>query len=83
MDGGFYLLKEDLSIDKVFGLPAYSKKSIVINNLPENYAQDGNESPEFFIAQNLNYVYLLLANRIWIFEPDSKNYRDVKSIKYI
>ncbi len=83
VDGGFYLLKEDLSIDKIFGLPAYSKKSIVINNLPENYAQDGNESPEFFIAQNLNYVYLLLSNRIWIFEPDSKNYRDVKSIKYI
>ncbi|MDP2104053.1 MAG: hypothetical protein Q8K26_03975, partial [Candidatus Gracilibacteria bacterium] len=83
IDGGFYILKEDLSIDKIFGLPAYSKKSIVINNLPENYAQDGNESPEFFIAQNLNYVYLLLSNRIWIFEPDSKNYRDVKSIKYI
>ena len=83
IDGGFYLLKEDLTLDKIFGLPNYMKRSIVINNLPENYTLDSTQSPNLFNAANLNYLYLVLGNRIWIFEPDTKNYKDVKSIKYI
>lgn len=83
IDGGFYILKEDLTIDKVFGLPNYNKRSIRINNLPENYALDDNKSPTFFNAPNLNYLYLVLGNRIWVFEPDTKNYKDVKAVKYI
>ncbi|MDD2487041.1 MAG: hypothetical protein PHS92_01605 [Candidatus Gracilibacteria bacterium] len=84
IDGGFYILKQDLTIDKVFTSPAYNKKSIVINGLPKNYMIEGsNISPKIFTAQNLNYIYVLLNNRIWIFEADSKNYKDVKSLKYI
>ena len=26
---------------------------------------------------------MLLDNKVWIFEPDSKNYKDVKSVKYV
>lgn len=83
MDGGFYLVKDDLSIDKIFGLPNYSRRSIVINNLPENYKMEDGGTPKLFIAPNLNYLYMILNNRIWIFEPDTKNYKDVKSIRYI
>lgn len=84
VDGGFYLLKEDLTLDKVFGMPNYSRRSIVINNLPDNYSiESADNPPKFYTAQNLNYLYLLLNNRIWIFEPDNKNYKDVKSIRYV
>ena len=83
IDGGFYILKDDLTLDKIFGLPNYTKQSIRINNLPENYNLDDNKTPSFFNAPNLNYLYLILGNRVWIFEPDNKNYRDVKAIKYI
>ncbi|MDD5376913.1 MAG: hypothetical protein PHH16_02225 [Candidatus Gracilibacteria bacterium] len=83
IDGGFYILKEDLTVDKIFGLPNYTKRSIRINNLPENYTLDDQETPDFFNAPNLNYLYLVLSNKIWIFEPDTKNYKDVKAIKYI
>lgn len=83
IDGGFYILKEDLSIDKIFGLPNYTKRSIRINNLPENYTLDDQKTPSFFNAPNLNYLYLVLGNKIWVFEPDNKNYKDVKAIKYI
>lgn len=82
IDGGFYLLKDDLSIDKVFGIPNYEKRSIMINNLPENYTLGDATTMSFFSAPNLNYLYLVLGNRIWIFEPDNRNYRDVKSVKY-
>lgn len=83
IDGGFYILKEDLTIDKIFGLPNYTKRSIRINSLPDNYTLDDNKNVTFFNAPNLNYLYLILGNRIWIFEPDTKNYKDVKAVKYI
>lgn len=83
IDGGFYILKEDLTIDKIFGLPNYNKRSIRINNLPENYTLDGDRAPSFFNAPNLNYLYLVLGNRIWVFEPDNRNYKDIKALKYI
>lgn len=84
IDWGFYILKQDLTIDKLFTSPSYSKKSIVINWLPKNYSIEWwNIDPKIFTAQNLNYIYILLNNSIWIFEVDSKNYKDVKSLKYI
>ncbi len=83
IDGGFYILKEDLTIDKIFGLPNYTKRSIRINNLPENYILDDGKAPSFFNAPNLNYLYLVLGNKIWVFEPDNKNYKDIKALKYI
>lgn len=83
IDGGFYLLKEDLSIDKIFGIPSYEKRSIRINNLPDNYILEDNKTPHFFNAPNLNYLYLVIENRIWVFEPDNKNYKDVKAVKYV
>ncbi|EKD66816.1 MAG: hypothetical protein ACD_49C00009G0041 [uncultured bacterium (gcode 4)] len=83
IDGWFYLLKKDLSIDKIITTPTYTKKSIVINGLPANYSAEAGSSPKIFTAWNLNYIYILLNNKIWVFEADSRNYKDVKSLKYI
>ncbi len=84
IDWWFYILKQNLSIDKIFTAPSYSKRSIVINSLPPDYSLENvNVLPKLFIAQNLNYLYMLLNNKIWILEPDSKNYKDVKGLKYI
>lgn len=84
IDGGFYLIKDDLTMDKIFGLPAYTRRSIVLNGLPENYTLEPNSrDPRLFIAPNLNYLYIILNNQVWIFAPDTKNYKDVKSMKYV
>lgn len=84
IDGGFYVLKKDLSIDKFFTTPSYSNKSIVINWIKNTtYANKSNIVPKIIVWQNLNYVYLLMDNKIWIFEPDSKSYKDVKWVKYV
>jgi len=77
------LLKNDLSLDKVFTTPSYSRRSIVLNKLPENYKLDDNASPTFITGPNLNYLYIIVAGKIFILEPDSRNYKDVRSAKYI
>lgn len=84
IDWGFYLFKNDLSIDKFFSTPSYTKKSIVINWIKNTtYVNKSSITPRLFVWQNLNYLYLLMDNKIWIFEPDSRNYKDVNSVKYI
>jgi hypothetical protein len=83
IDGGFYLLKNDLSLDKVFTTPDYSQRSIVLNKLPDNYKLDDNIAPTFITGPNLNYIYIMLNGKIFILEPDSRNYKDVRSAKYI
>ncbi len=84
IDWGFYLLKQDLTLDKFFTTPTFEKKSIVINNTKNSsYTNNSNITPKLLIWQNLNYIYMLMDNKIWIFEPDNRNYRDVKSIKYV
>lgn len=84
IDGWFYILKRDLAIDKFFTTPDYIKRSIVINNVKSiDYSNKSSASPKLYVGQNLNYVYTLLDNKIWIFEADNKNYKDVKALRYI
>jgi hypothetical protein len=84
IDGWFYILKKDLNIDKFFTTPEYVKRSIVINNVKaNNYINNSTVKPKLYVWQNLNYIYELLDNKIWIFEADTKNYKDVKSLKYV
>lgn len=84
VDGWFYIIKKDLAIDKFFTAPEYDSRSIIINNIKNsNYTTSWDYVTKLFVAQNLNYLYLLLNNKVWIFEIDNRNYRDVKSLKYI
>jgi len=84
IDGWFYVFKKDLSIDKFFTTPSYNNKSIVINWIKNTtYENKSNITPKIIVWQNLNYIYILMDNKIWIFEPDSKSYKDVKGIKYV
>jgi len=56
----------------------------VINKLPKNYDI---ENPENIIdlkaRADLNYVYMLLNNKIWVFRPNTTNYQNTKSLTYI
>lgn len=85
VDGGIYVLKGDLSLVKIFRTPTYRVESIVLNKLPKNYDRDPtkNATVEIYARQDLNYVYMLLDNKILVFEPNSKRYQDVKSLTYI
>lgn len=84
IDGWFYILKDNLEFLKFFSWNQYRLDSLVINKLPNNYKiETWSESPIIKTRQDLNYVYMLLNNKIFIFEPNSKNFRLTKSLTYI
>ena len=82
IDWWFYILKNDLSIIKFFSSP-YRIENITINNLPENYNRIPWSKVKIIARQDLNYVYMLLNNKIWIFKPNSKFYKQTKSLNYL
>lgn len=84
LDGGFYALKKDLMLDKIFTVPDYSERSVMLNGLPDDYALESEaEIPKLYAFANANYLYLIVSNRIWVFEPDSRDYRNIKSVRYV
>jgi hypothetical protein len=77
-------LKKDLSIVKFFAQPRYRLESISLNKLPENYSiKPGNSQPKIKTRKELNYVYMLLNNNLFVFKPNSPNYQNTKSLRYI
>lgn len=84
VDGGIYLLKADLSLLKVFASPTYRIESILINKLPKNYSLEGTPSNiKIKTRGDLSYVYMLLNNKVWVFQPNSKGFQDTKSLTYV
>ncbi|MDD3144880.1 MAG: hypothetical protein PHV23_02095 [Candidatus Gracilibacteria bacterium] len=82
IDGGFYMLKKDLSIVKFFSSP-YRLESILINKLPKNYVLEEGKNTSITARANLNYVYILLNNKIWIFKPNTTNYKSTQNLTYV
>jgi hypothetical protein len=83
IDWWFYILKKDLSIVKFFSSP-YRLEWIILNKLPKNYNIDEEWwKIELKASSNLNYVYLLLNNKIFVFKPNSTAFTDTKSLTYI
>ncbi len=84
IDWWIYLLKKDLSLLKMFKDPKYRLEIITINNRPQNYDIENPESKiDIKTSPNLNYFYMLLNNKIWVFEPNTRRFQDTKSISYI
>lgn len=84
IDGWIYMLKQDLTLEKLFTYPEYKIQSIVLNKLPKNYElEDKDELIKIVARAELNYVYFFFNNRIWIFKPNSRRYQDVNSLEYI
>ena len=83
IDWWFFILKKDLSVVKFFSYP-YRIEKIVLNKLPKNYdIEDEKSKIDLKARSNLNYVYLLMNNKIWIFQPNTTNYKNTKSLNYL
>lgn len=83
IDWWIYILKDDLSMLKFFASPKYRLEKLTLNKLPKNYNIEDDTKIEIKTRANLNYVYMLLNNKIWIFKPNRKVYNDVKSLMYL
>jgi len=83
IDWGFYILKNDLSIVKFFSNP-YRLENIRLNNTPDTFKKYNTTSKTKILARpDLNYIYILLNNKIWIFKPNTRFYKSTKSLKYL
>ncbi|MDD3794319.1 MAG: hypothetical protein PHI37_05895 [Candidatus Gracilibacteria bacterium] len=82
IDGGFYILKKDLTIVKFFSNP-YRLESIILNKLPKNYTLEDGKKVQIISRSNLNYVYFLLNDKIWIFKPNTTNYKNTQNLTYV
>jgi hypothetical protein len=83
IDWGVFIIKKDLSMVKFFKSP-YRIEKLTINKLPENY---NIETPwsvvEMITRSDLNYIYLFLNNKIWVFKPNTTRYQNTKSLDYV
>ena len=83
IDSGFFVVNSDLSIEKFFTTPSFARKGLILNRLPDNFRQEGSAPLRIATSPTANFVYLLLDSRIWILEPDSRNFKDIRSLKYV
>ncbi len=82
IDGWIYILKDDLSIVKFFSTP-YRLEKIVINKFPDNYKKETSSPIKIKTRKDLNYVYILLNDKIWVFKPNTRRFQDTKSLTYL
>lgn len=82
IDWWFYILKKDLTVVKFFSNP-YRLESIILNKLPKNYTLEEWKKVDIIARSNLNYVYLFLNEKIWVFKPNTTNYKNTQNLTYI
>lgn len=84
IDWGFYILKKDLKIIKFFANPKYRIESLILNGFPDNYNIEDETAPlKIKTRKDLNYVYILLNNKIYVTKPNSRRTQDTKSLQYL
>jgi hypothetical protein len=56
----------------------------MLNKIPGEYnvGKDGIHT-KLIVRGDLNYIYILNGDRIWIFQPDAKRFQDIRSWTYI
>lgn len=83
IDGWFYIIKNDQKIIRLVGSNG-TQTWILLNKIPGEYTIGKNlNSTKIIVRSELNYIYILDGNRVWVFLPDSKRFQDVKSWTYI
>lgn len=82
IDGGVYIYMEDGKIQRYTGNKDLLT-SITLNKIPGEWKIDTTQNSTFITRSYLSYTYILNGNRVWIFQPDSKRFQDVKSWNYI
>jgi hypothetical protein len=85
IENGFYAIRSDLKIEKLFTTPTLSRQGLTLNKLPseEAYRNISGDEVHIISSPTANFLYLILNNNIWVFEPDSRNFKDVRALKYV
>lgn len=82
IDWWFYLVKKDLSIAKFYSSP-YRLESLSLNKLPKNYSLEEWKTFDIKAWLKLNYVYVLMNNKIFVFKPNTSDWKSTRNLTYI
>ena len=82
IDGWFYLVKSDLSVVKFFSNP-YRLESLTVSKIPENYNLEEWKRFEVKAWIKLNYVYMLLNDKIFVFKPNTADFKSTRNLTYV
>lgn len=82
IDGGVYLYMDDGRILRYAG-DKNTITPIILNKIPGEWSIDTSKTSIFITRSYLSYTYILNGDHIWIFQPDSKRFQDVKAWNYI
>ncbi len=83
IDGGFYIVTDEPKIVRIISKEWSTESGIMLNKIPGEFLLGQSQNTQIVVRQNLNFIYLLSGDRIWIFEPDSKRFQDVHAWNYI
>lgn len=83
IDGWFYIMTDEPRIYRMISKEWYSQSGIILNKVPGEYSIGTQWAAQIVVKSNLNFIYILSDDRIWIFEPDSKRFQDVRSWTYL
>lgn len=86
IDGGIYILKNDGLFLKLFRSPNYRLESLTLNRLPRNYMSLVTSSDikiDMSASASFRYIYVLVWNRVFVFEPNSTRPADTKSLRFM
>lgn len=84
IDWWIYMLKNDLTMLKVFNNPKYRIEKLILNKLPKNYdIEVWSSKPKLVAWSKFKYVYLFLNNKIWVFKTNSPNFNETKTLTYM
>lgn len=83
IDWWFYLVWKDITRIKKFFSDPYRIESLMINKLPKNYVLEEWKKFQIKSNQKLSYVYMLLNDKIFVFQTNANDYKNTRSLTYI
>ena len=83
IDGWFYIVTDEPKVLRIISKEWSTESGIILNKIPGEFLIGQSENTRIVVRQNLNFIYLLSGDRIWIFEPDSKRFQDVRAWNYV
>ncbi|PID83968.1 hypothetical protein CSB09_03570 [Candidatus Gracilibacteria bacterium] len=83
IDGGFYILMESGKINRYVSTNKKGITPLTLNKIPNTWSINANESAQIIVSDKLSYVYIQNGKRVWIFQPNSRQFQDITALDYI
>lgn len=83
IDGGFYILMENGKIWRFTSSKNEWISYVTLNKVPGVWNIDSSAKSEIINNDKLSYIYILNGKKLWVFQPNSRNFQDITALNYI